>query len=271
MALFLPTGAKPRESTDTGHWYGRDGSPQYRQQTAGGNWRGTDLRDARKFGLVPSVTTALSVVAKPALETWKVKQGILAALTLPRNPDESDDAYLARVLEDSKQQAKMAAEEGTRIHDAIECHFTGQPYDSHYEPHVEAVLRKLDELFPGVNDWIVELSFASELGYGGKVDIHSASTGLTGDHKGKDGDFTDGKRLAYDQHWQLAAYQRGLKLPRAPGFNLFLSRTHPGKIAHHIWEEADMDAGWAVFEAALELWKRIKGYDPSFTRESAAA
>ena len=77
MALFLPVGAKPPEQAETGHWYDRAGKPCYQQTTAKGALRGTDLRDARKQGLVPSVTTVLSVLAKPALETWKVKQGIL--------------------------------------------------------------------------------------------------------------------------------------------------------------------------------------------------
>src|SRR5690606_5641932 len=125
MLVSAPAGHKPPE-VESGHWYDRNGRPCYQQTTGKGGVRATDLRDGRKLGLVPSVTTVLSVLAKPALETWKVKQGILAALTLPRNPYESDDAYLARVLEDSREQAKAAAEEGTRIHDACECAMRGE-------------------------------------------------------------------------------------------------------------------------------------------------
>lgn len=61
------------------HWYTREGSPCYEQVTQKGGLRATDLRDARKQGLVPSVTTVLGVVAKPQLEVWKVNQGIMAA------------------------------------------------------------------------------------------------------------------------------------------------------------------------------------------------
>lgn len=270
MALLLPVGGSAPQS-DGGHWYRRDGSPCYEVPAKGGGLRPVNLRWDRGLLLVPSVTTVLSVLAKPALETWKVKQGILAALTLPRNPDEPDDAYLARVLTDSREQAKAAAEEGTRIHDAIEDSFKGRPVPNAYRRHVDGVHAKLIEMFPDIDDWIAEKSFAHPDGYGGKTDIHSPSTGIVGDHKGKDGDFTDGKRLAYDQHLQLAPYQRGLLLPRAPCFNLFVSRTHPGKVAGHLWTADQVEQGWQVFAAALELWKRLKGYDPAFDPRAIAA
>lgn len=269
MLASAPVTHKPPE--ETGHWYDRQGRPAYQQTTAKGALRGTDLRDARKFDLVPSVTTVLSVLAKPALETWKVKQGILAALTLPRDPGEADDAYLARVMEDSKAQAKAAAEEGTRIHDACECAIKGRPYPGTYRKHVEGALAKLRELFPDVNDWIAEASFAHPSGFGGKVDLHSPSTGIVVDYKGKDGDFSDGKRLAYDQHYQLAAYQNGLGLPRAPCANIFFSRTHPGCTYGHKWSAEEIEEGWQVFAATLELWKRLKRFDPAFNTIPQAA
>lgn len=254
------------------HWYSRDGAPAYEViAKSSGLPRPTTLSDARRMGLVPSVTTVLSILSKPALEAWKVRQGILAALTLTRESEEADDAFLARVMADSQQQAKDAAAEGTRIHDAIEAHFKGEWFPPQYEPHVEGALRELERLFPGVDDWIAERSFASPYGYGGKVDLHSPSTGITVDHKGKDGDFSDGKRLAYDQNYQLAPYQRGLRLPLAPCANLFVSRTHPGAVKGHVWTEKHVSAGWDVFDAALELWKRVRKFDSSFETERKAA
>lgn len=252
------------------HWYSRDGKPAYEVRAASGLFRPTTLSDARKGALVPSVTTVLAVLDKPALGTWKVKQGILAALTLARKPDESDDAYLARVLTDSGEQAKAAAEEGTRIHDACEVAMKGGRCEPQYQPHVDAVKAELARLFPKVTDWKAEASFGSAMGYGGKVDLHSPSTGIVVDYKGKDGDFSDGKKLAYDQHYQLAAYQQGLKLPRNVCANLFVSRTHPGKVASHVWSEADMEQGWQVFQAALQLWIAVKKYNPAWSEQAAA-
>ena len=269
-ALLLPVGNKPPQQ-ESGHWYTHDGSPAYQQRTLKGGLRATDLRDARKLGLVPSVTTVLGVIDKAALTNWKVEQAIYAALTLGRMEDESDAAFIARVKSDSQEQARKAAEEGTRIHDACECLFRGLPFPEQYRPHAEAVRAKVHELFPGITDWTAEASFAHESGYGGKVDLHSPSTGIVIDYKGKDGDFTDGKKLAYDQHWQLGGYSQGLTLPTAPGANIFFSRTHPGLVAAHVWKESDIQAGIRIFNAALQLWKDLKGFDPAWKAQQAVA
>lgn len=257
--------------SESQHWYSRAGAPAYEVCGAGGFPRPTTLRDARKVGLVPSVTTVLSVIAKPQLEAWKVKQGILAALTLPRIDGEAEEAWLARITADSQQQVVDAADEGTRIHDAIEASFKGKPYPAKYQPHVQAAREALTATFPGVADWVAEASFAHVSGYGGKVDLHSPSAGIVVDWKGKDGDFSDGKKLAYDQHYQLAAYQDGLILPRNVCANGFVSRTHPGEVRLHVWKREEIEQGAQVFAQALALWKAIKGFDPSFSREEIAA
>lgn len=271
MSLYLPVGSRPAQSIDAGHYYTRAGTPAYEQQTAAGGVRPTDLRDARKHALVPSVTTVLGVLAKPALTNWLVEQGVMAALTMPRIEGESEAAFLDRIRIDSKAQAKAAAEEGTKIHDAIECAFKGKHYPHHYQPHVDAVMEELKRLFPTVTDWRAEDSFAHALGFGGKVDLHSPSTGIVIDFKTKDGDFSDGKKLAYDQNIQLAAYNRGLLLPPNTCGNIFASRSHPGRIASHVWKQEDIDHGWQVFAAALNVWKLIKKLDSSFCDEPIAA
>lgn len=264
MALFLPTGGKPAEPIESGHWYLPDGTPYYTVKGANGVVRPVTIRDAKKCAAVPSVTTVLAVLAKHALETWKVKQGILAALTLPRDANESDDAYLARVLADSQAQAKAAAEEGSRIHDACECAMQGRPYPDKYRAHVKSAMDALHALFPKVTDWVAEKSFAHPSGYGGKVDVHSPSTGIVVDYKTTDERRGSAKRFHWDQHYQLAAYQAGLGLPRNECANIFVSRTDPGVVFTHKWKVAEIEEGWQVFAATLELWKRIKGFDSSF-------
>lgn len=264
MKARQPSGGKwPKQ--EAGHWYDRAGAPRYEQTAKAGHQRPTTLADARKQGLVPSVTTILSVLAKPALERWKVQQGILAALTLPRDPVESDDAYLARVFEDSKAQAIAAAEEGTRIHDACECAVKGLPYPEKYAPHVKGALAKLKELFPDVNDWVAERSFAHTSGFGGKVDLHSPSTGCVADYKSNDEKAGSEKKLDYDQYFQLAAYQDGLLLPRNDCANIFVSRTDPGVAFGHKWTAEKIEKGSQIFRTSLELWKLLNNFDPSFT------
>jgi hypothetical protein len=246
-----------------GHFYSQDGAPRYTVTGANGKERSSTIADARKNAWVPSVTEVLNLIDKPALTAWKVRQGILAALTLPRVEEESEETYLSRVMEDSKQQGMEAAAEGTRIHDACECHFKAKPYDGKYVPHVRAVVAELERLFPGVNDWIAEASFACPAGFGGKLDLHSPSIGVVVDFKGKDGDFSDGKKLAYDQHYQLAAYRHGLGF-NGIAANIFISRTHPGIAVSHLWSREELDQGFEVFAASLALWKAMKKHDSSF-------
>jgi hypothetical protein len=260
------------------HWYKPDGSPFYTTIGAKGQERDVTLRDARLCGAAPSVTTVLEVLPKPALERWKVQQGILAALTMPRGED-SEEAWLAKVMADSKRQAKEAAEEGSRIHAACEAWYNKEPVPEAYELHAFYAATELTKLFPEVEDWVAEKSFYHPLGFGGKVDLHSPSTGIVVDFKGKDGDFSDGKKLAYDQNIQLAAYQVGLGLGELRyrrdvdgepmGYathvqcaNIFVSRTHPGKVASYVWDERDVEHGWEVFRAALTLWQKLNRYVP---------
>lgn len=270
--------------TEGGHWYLQDGSPFYEVRARNGLPRSVTLRDARKANAVPSVTTVLRIVAKPALEVWKRKQDVLAALTLQRIDGESSAALLARIAKDGAQQAKDAAEEGTRIHNAIEDAFHGRVYPARYRDHVEAVMLRLGELFPAVHDWISEASFC-HAGYGGKIDLHSPSTGIVVDFKGTEGEcwqdakhaykqvVEDGavkdKRCDYDQHFQLAAYQDGKQLPRNVCANLFVSRTHPGKVAHRIWTVEEIAYGSEYFRLVLALWQHHNEYQPAQERIAA--
>ena len=99
--------------SEAGHWYTADGEPAYTvERSDGKGYRNTTLRDAKKLGLLPSVTTILSLAAKPLLQNWLQQQAILAALTLPRNEGESEDDYLDRVMQDSKAQGRQAADQG---------------------------------------------------------------------------------------------------------------------------------------------------------------
>ncbi|HZF98295.1 MAG TPA: hypothetical protein VEY92_08645 [Pseudoxanthomonas sp.] len=268
MIIAAPASFKaPEESS---HWYTRAGAAAYQVRSKSGHMRGTTLTDAKKLALVPSVTTVTSIVAKPALTTWLIDQAIHAALTLPRG-ELSEADYIAAIKVDGKAQGKAAAEEGDRIHNACEAAIKGERYPAVYREHVRGAMEELYRLFPGVGDWRAEDSFASELGYGGKVDLHSPSTGIVVDFKTKDGDFSDGKRLAYDQDVQLAAYQRGLRLPRNKCANIFVSRTHPGKAASHVWTAEQIDRAWGEFLCILALWKAQKKFDPSFTQGVSGA
>jgi hypothetical protein len=237
------------------HWYDRDGNPRYTVQAANGFARPTTLRDARKLNLVPSVTTVLNIAAKPGLMQWMQRQVLLAALTLPRVHDETEDAYIARILEDSKAQARAAADAGTDIHAAIQGFYEGEQVSRHRE-HVEATTRTITDAF-GYHGWIAERSFSHELGFGGKVDLHSPE-GVVIDIKTKE--FTD-KVDAYDEHlMQLCAYRVGLGIPDARCANVFVSRSVPGLCKLIEWSKEDLDRGWKMFVNLLTFWQLKHGH-----------
>lgn len=236
---------------DSGHWYTRDGSAAYTVLGTNGNTRPTTLRDARKMNLVPSVTTILNVAAKPFLIQWMQKQILLAALTLPKIDDESEDDYIHRILDDSKAQGRSAADAGTEIHSSIQLFYEGE-VSSRHEQHVKGCYDVVKETY-GEQGWIAERSFCHELGYGGKVDLHCP--GIVLDVKTKD--FSDPKTIeGYDDHlMQLAAYRVGLGMPEARCANVFVSRSVPGLAVIREWTEDDLVKGWKMFTRLLEFWQ----------------
>ena len=249
-------------SAESVHWYrAEDGAPQYTVKAKDGSDRPTTLRDARKMDLVPSVTTVLKVAAKPGLEVWKNEQMLLAALTLPRKPEESEKEFIARIVADSKETGKQAAEAGTRIHESIEAWIEGvRPVE--HEDIAKAFEESIFEHFKThpMQPWLTERAFASPLGFGGKVDLYCiadehAPVGIVLDAKSKDFG-PDDKVEAYDEHlMQLAAYRHGLGVPHARCANVFVSRSHPGLVKVVEWSEDELAKGWEMFQSLLRFWK----------------
>ena len=67
---------KPEQSS---HWYTKDGKPAY----------GANMTQARKEGLLPSVTSILQIIGKPGLDAWKMNELISVAAECPRGCGES--------------------------------------------------------------------------------------------------------------------------------------------------------------------------------------
>ena len=254
-------------ASEQGHWYRRDGTPCYTVKAKDGSDRPATLADARKLGLCPGVTSILNCAAKPGLERWKQQQVLLAALTLERKPNEPEYLYLARILDDSAEQARKAAARGTSIHAAIQGHYEGTPPDPEYWPFVSSVVAQLDSRY-GKQPWIAERSFASPLGYGGKIDLHCDSILL--DVKTKE--FEEPiKKLAWDEHaMQLAAYDAGLSAGAwKTCANVFVSTKVPGLIHIHEWDVEELDRAWWKFQALLAYWQWDRNYKCGWEKEAA--
>lgn len=265
--MTLIVSSTSQRAAESGHWYDRKGGTQYRIVGTNGKERATTIRDARKYGWVPSVTTVIRAAAKPGLERWKAEQLLMAALTLPRLPAETDDQWIDRVWQDSVAQTIKAAERGTEIHAAVEAYFCGRNYPDAMQPYVTAVLEAIDQL--GAQVWNPEKSFASPLGYGGKVDIHSDAVVL--DFKTKDGDL-DGLK-SYDEHFmQVAAYAHGLGRQSARTGIVFVGRelqlqldgTFKARARLLMHSTEERDHGWLMFKALLAYWQEANEYAPTW-------
>ena len=245
-------------ASESQHWYTKAGQPQYTVTAKNGNQRNTTLADARKLDLVPSVTTIMNCAAKPSLEAWKLNQMMLACMTLPRVQDEPEEAFIQRVVKDSKEHAKMAAERGTAVHTALESWYEGVMLADQAEYQL-GVAEAVKEHF-GEPEWSVEKSFANQLGFGGKIDLHSLDgEGVVIDFKTKE--FTDPDQVTgFEENvMQLAAYRVGIHMPNARCANVFVSVTKPGLVKIVEWQPNEIERGWAMFDALRQYWYAKSG------------
>lgn len=285
--ISLPTNSDPRSETgkdvlasQAGHWYHLDGRPCYEVETKKGGMRPTTIADARNLDLVPSVTAILNIAAKPGLEAWKAKQILESALTLPRKlicevingkpvmTEESLDDYAVRVIEDSKAQGQKARDKGTELHAAIEEYILGNGdkvldiYSSHISKLDETLGQQGINLFTGH----AEHSFASPLGYGGKIDFHNDEP-LVLDFKTKD-KIDDKKQLVWPEHvQQLAAYGMGMfsqhvRINRKfRAINVFIGvQDKQVRVMEHEWP--DIVEAFEQFKLLLAYWQRSKKFGP---------
>jgi len=238
---------------ENGHWYTKDGSPAYTTIGKTGE-RPTTLRDARKLGLLPSVTTINGMLSKAGLDTWKQQQVLLAALTLPRQNGEPEQEWLARVMQDSKATGREAAERGTAIHAIIEAYFD-QVYMPEKPPYLDAIDKALKDAF-GEQLWLSEKSFAHPLGFGGKCDLMSKE-GFIVDFKTKETDL-DKVDVYFEHEMQLAAYREGLGMPTARSAIVFVNgKTNQVKLIEISQEK--LQSGWECFEHLLRVYQIKNG------------
>jgi hypothetical protein len=238
---------------ESGHWYTKDGSPAYTTVGKTGE-RPTTLRDARKLGLLPSVTTINGQLSKAGLNSWLQQQVLLAALTLPRLDGEGEQEWLARVMQDSKATGREAAERGTAIHAIIEGYF-----EQVYMPEKPAYLSNIDKALSdafGEQLWLSEKSFAHSFGFGGKCDLMSVD-GFVVDFKTKETDL-DKVDVYFEHEMQLAAYREGLGVPTARCAIVFVNAlTNQVKLIEI--EEDKLKNGWECFQHLLRVYQIKNG------------
>jgi hypothetical protein len=257
----------------------RDGRPfhEIAKKDGSGN-RPVTLADARKVMALPSVTNVLGVLAKPGLDAWKIEQGIMAALTLPRRGDEPLDAFAHRVVEDMGEQVEKAADFGSAIHAACEVYALNKQL-----PQDIRLLGFLESWFHWFDDNVERIAAVEQVfvhhehGYAGRVDMVALLKGVGWavvdfkTQKVKRSAKGEAKPAFYDT-WplQLAAYRQAILASGAKDVkglvSVVIDSANPGPVHVKHWTGVDY---FGSFLAALELWKYVKGYDPRFERAPA--
>lgn len=262
----IATAANVRQD-EASHYYWPDGRPAYTfPKVDGSGDTPTTIRHARKHLLLPSVTTILKILEKPALTAWKIEQAVNAVLTSPRVADEPLDAFVSRVLgrdREQEQEMQKARDLGTDIHDALENMVSGKTMlvmpDAMQKP-VEAAYAECRKF--GRCVWAEKVLTGT--GYAGRADClfedENAVTLV---------DFKTTKKLpkaSYDEHkLQLSAYAKtlgntGNKLIRTA--NIYISTSEPWLVSvdvHSNWEEAYENG----FKPLQRAWCWLNDYYPT--------
>lgn len=250
-------------SIENGHWYSKTGEPKHwvPKKDGSGN-RPTTLADARKLGLLPSVTTILKTLDKPALREWMIRQAVYAVVTSPDIPGEGLDQKIIRVLEKEEQQDQEAArarEVGTQIHDAIEKALTGQDWDKSLAAAVEPVLTWV--MTTGRVLWAEKILVGT--GYAGRADLAIEGPGIYLI------DFKTTSRLPDKDSWlehklQTAAYAATLGNTGDKALitgNVYISTKEPGKFA--VFTQTDWPTTFQKgFLPVLNFWQWANRYAP---------
>lgn len=258
------------------HWYWPDGRPAYQMlKTDGTGYRGTTIRDARKYGLLPSVTSILGVLHKPGLEAWKANQYILSALTLTPELGESQDEFARRVVQDGQSESRRASDFGTRIHALVEW-WVKLKWSIGEDVVFENDMTEFEaQIIKGVDSWMTkhefqpvetEFSFANEdLGFGGKLDCLGWIDHIPCLIDWKTQGTRPGEGLHFYPEWnaQLGAYKRGIYDLIEPimavqpenliPVSVVISSTEPGRVQSNPWFD---DWGYEeLFLPAFKIWK----------------
>lgn len=250
------------QSEPGAHFYDWDGQPHHFIVGANGKERRTTLRDAREHGWLPSTTGITKLWPSDALRNWKRSQDILAAATTPRN-GESDDEWIAKVMQAADEVAEKARTIGSRRHDLL------------HQFHKEHQINTLSEDYPFLEpylDWLQKhvskieraeyITIHKDMGYGGTIDmrciLQDGRTALL-DVKNRK------KAVTYPEDaMQLVAYAQAER-SQGNGVDAVLSvvlGTEKPEIFVQDWSLMANEA-WDNFQLCYKLWIKSKNYNPA--------
>ena len=274
-------------SNENGHWYTLDGQSAHTQvtKTKGAKpTRPTTIADAKRLGLLPSVSAYTRMLAAPYLERYKMLEVAKACFYCPPAGGESYDEYSRHILEKSGKDGAGAAEVGTQVHAALDLFFTDReaynafpnihcqdgnvvPADAFVLPAV-AKLKSMELFVNKTESIIVNAAY----GYAGTTDMIFSKGEKCGilDFKTKRTK-QDEPVISGDTHaMQIAAYHAAFWGAadgepigvNAVGYNVYISTTEIGRVNVVEYSRDELLEGWQAFKSCCTLYRYIKKFDP---------
>lgn len=258
----------------SGHWYSHCSEtgiimPCYEvPRSDGKGMRSTTLADARKQQLLIGISSVVGVLPKPALESWKQEQAILAALTLPRLPDEPMDVFAKRCCEDMGKQSSDARDFGSQIHQGIEDYLNGMEIrtPSHIKDYLSGFYdfasKNIEEVH-GTEQVVGDPA----LGIAGRLDADVTLKGVGRTViDAKTQRLKNGTPTFYNE-WnvQLSAYEhcrRREDNTQRELVSIVINSAKPDEPHVKHWL-GSRELGWKMFQHCLEIWMFTNSFNPS--------
>jgi len=257
------------------HFYTSQGEPMHTQPTKAGAknaTRPTDIRDARRLSLLPSVTTVLDILSNPGLDFYRRQTVLKAAYECPPVDAESYEEWASHVGEKADEGRNEAAELGTQVHKELEegLKTLANGITSENPLVVPALnyVRLLD-----IKDLMTEQVIVNlRHGYAGTIDV----SGYMINPDNSDYEHTcpvvidfKTKRTKPEEKitppetyiWQLAAYHlakfgTGSELhPQAMACNVYISTTEEGRFSTVWYDRSELQEALDCFLAANKLFQ----------------
>jgi len=269
MALTItakePSTTRLVQAESGGHWYSENGESAHVVIGKNGKERNTTVADARKMGLLPSVTSVQGILHKEQLVSWRIEQAIMSALTLPREDGEDLGEYAKRVVKDSREQTTKAADHGSTMHVCMEDILLGRPVsrDETLAPYIKTFTEWAEKNVEKTH-WCERALVGP--GYAGRCDAYVRLKGI--------GDAViDLKNRKVNKKYntppfyptdaqQLWAYRNASENPQAACVSVVLASNDPEYIEHHQWDEDELYQAGIAFCAMQKVWAWVKGYTP---------
>jgi len=227
----------------------------------------TDAKKALKDGEVwmPSVTTVLNILDKPALVNWKVDKHLDEAYRMARDGqnvllDEWKDKVKAR----TQEALDAAPQAGTDIHKILEDYLWSESLPNTL-PQVEIdIIKNVEKALAqrGIGAEIEKEKYFinSEHGFAGCADLVSDTWVIDYKSKQEADKFKVGK-MQYPEHIrQLAAYGKSMCKDGFRAANIFIC-LETGEIDFHESNHENLQKGFLTFLDCLSIYKR-ETYNP---------